>query len=235
MFDSSWTKNTDLEELDHSTVAELVTAKMRKDLQEAHLLAEKNQSLEHYQQVLRDYEEARLEMEEAKAAKAKAKDKKGRKSEPVAPVDDEEEDVEMADAEEGDDSEVKKQKSKKRKAEEDSNVSAIHNHISYSQHDTDSCFQTPQRSNSVKKPKIKLTTSSTPKTGANGVQSPKVGKESATKSVKVKASKPSKASKDADAKKEEKEAVAAKEPELTAEERLERKQVSREPPRDPLR
>lgn len=67
-------------------------------------------------------------------------------------------------------------------------------------------LQTPQRSDSVKKPKIKLT-SSTPKT-SNGVNSPK---DSTSKTLKVKA-KPKKAE-------------TPKEPELSPEEKKERKQV----------
>lgn len=77
--------------------------------------------------------------------------------------------------------------------------------------------QTPQRSESVKKPKIKLTTSSTPKAAANGAQSPKNGKESTTKASKPK----SKAAK----KDAEEKPAAPKEPELTAEERQMRKEV----------
>jgi hypothetical protein len=81
-------------------------------------------------------------------------------------------------------------------------------------------MQTPQRSESVKKPKIKLTGTSTPKT-ANGVQSTPA-KDSA-KPSKAKA-KSSKAGKEADSKKE-KEPVAPKEPELTPEDRRARKEV----------
>ena len=87
--------------------------------------------------------------------------------------------------------------------------------------------QTPQRSDSVKKPKIKFTSNSTPKAG-NGTQSPVPAKE--TKSSKSK-SKQSKATKEAEAKAEEEAAAAAaaaaaaKEPELTPEEKHVRKEV----------
>ncbi|KAI0842059.1 hypothetical protein F5Y06DRAFT_167017 [Hypoxylon sp. FL0890] len=138
----SWTANTDLSELDHSTVASMITTKMRKDLQNAHLLAAEQNSLEYYKNVLREFEEQRLAKLEAKKAKASKTPKKAKAAEVAAA--DEDEDVEMADAEEGDEAEPveKKPKSKKRKAEDDAN-----------------------------KPKIKLTNSSTPK-AANGVQSP---------------------------------------------------------------
>lgn len=73
----------------------------------------------------------------------------------------------------------------------------------------------PQRSDSVKKPKIKLTTNTKP--SANGTQSPK---ETASKPPKVK--KGSK-SKEGDSEKPKKE--APKEPELTPEEKQIRKEV----------
>ena len=87
---------------------------------------------------------------------------------------------------------------------------------------TDSEIKTPQRSDSVKKPKIKLTSNSTPK-GANGTQSPTPAKESKASKSK---SKQSKAAKEAEAKAEEEAAAAAKEPELTPEEKHLRKEVS---------
>ncbi|OTA64517.1 hypothetical protein K449DRAFT_432080 [Hypoxylon sp. EC38] len=196
----SWTNNADLSELDPSTVANMVTNKMRKDLQNAHLLAAEQNSLDYYKNVLREFEEQRLAKLEAKKAKASKTPKKGKAAEAAAA--DEDEDVEMADAEEGDEAEPveKKPKSKKRKAEDDVN--------------------TPQRSESVKKPKIKLTNSSTPK-AANGVQSP-TAKDS-SKPVKVKA-KTAKGSKDKAEVKKEKEAPAPKEPELSPEEKHMRKE-----------
>ncbi|KAK7951841.1 uncharacterized protein PG986_007569 [Apiospora aurea] len=196
----SWTRNTDLAELDPETVKDLISAKMRKDLQQAHILAAEQNELEHYKQLLLDFQEAKLAEEEAKAAKAQAKKEKtekksSKKSEATAV--DEDDDVEMADAGEDDEVPVKKPKSaKKRKAEEET--------------------ATPQRNESVKKPKIKLTTSSTPKAAANGAQSPKNGKESTTKASKPK----SKAAK----KDAEEKPAAPKEPELTPEERHVRKE-----------
>ncbi|KAK8056678.1 hypothetical protein PG993_001905 [Apiospora rasikravindrae] len=184
----SWTRNTDLAELDPETVKDLISTKMRKDLQQAHILAAEQNELEHYKQLLLDFQEAKLAEEEAKAAKAQAKKEKtekktNKKSEATAV--DEDDDVEMADAGEDDEVPVKKPKSsKKRKAEEET-----------------------ARSDSVKKPKIKLTTSSTPKAAANGAQSPKNGKESTTKASKPK----SKAAK----KDAEEKPAAPKEPELT--------------------
>ncbi|KAK8028030.1 hypothetical protein PG991_005086 [Apiospora marii] len=196
----SWTRNTDLAELDPETVKDLISAKMRKDLQQAHSLAAEQNELDHYKQVLLDFQDAKLADEEAKAAKAQAKKEKtekkssNKKSEATAVDDDD--DIEMGDAGD-DDVPVKKTKSsKKRKAEEET--------------------ATPQRSESVKKPKIKLTTSSTPKAAANGAQSPKNGKESTTKASKPK----SKAAK----KDAEEKPAAPKEPELTPEERHVRKE-----------
>lgn len=198
----SWTRNSDLDELDASTVRSLITPKMRKDLQQAHILAEEKKDLDYYKEVLREFEEQRLEALEAKAAKAKTKKEKAKKPE-SAPAEDDE-DVEMPDAEEAaEETEAKKPKSKKRKAEEGA--------------------ETPQRSDSVKKPKIKLTTNSTPKPGANGVQSPKSAKDSTSKPVKVKSKNP-KTAKETDGKKAEKETPAPKEPEMTPEERRARKE-----------
>ncbi|KAI0447419.1 hypothetical protein F4803DRAFT_546308 [Xylaria telfairii] len=190
----SWTPNTDLSELDASTVGDMVTAKMRKDLQAAHLLAAEGHDLDYYKNVLREFEEQRLAKAEAKKSKTKTP-KKSTKA-----ADEEEGDVEMDDVEEeaGEPAE-KKPKSKKRKAEDENNV--------------------PQRSDSVKKPKIKLTGTSTPK-ASNGVQS--AATKDSAKPAKAK-TKSSKASKETDSKKE-KEPTAPKEPELTPEERRARKE-----------
>ncbi|KXJ95777.1 hypothetical protein Micbo1qcDRAFT_28703 [Microdochium bolleyi] len=191
----SWTPNTDLSELDPDTVAEMTTSKMRKDLQKAHELAAENHNLEYYRDLLIKFEEereqARLErVHKAEARAAAAAEKKAKAGKPVKTPKksksgvDEDGDLEMEDI--GDDDSTTKSKTKKRKAEETN--------------------ETPQRSDSVKKPKIKLTSSSTPKT-ANGVGSPK---ESTSKTLKVKA-KPKKAE-------------TPKEPELSPEEKKERKQ-----------
>ncbi|KAK6954435.1 hypothetical protein Daesc_004402 [Daldinia eschscholtzii] len=195
----SWTNNTDLSELDPTTVASMITTKMRKDLQNAHLLAAEQNSLDYYKNVLREFEEQRLAKLEAKKAKSAKTPKKGAKAAEAATAE-EDEDIEMPDADEGDDAESveKKPKSKKRKAEDETS--------------------TPQRSESVKKPKIKLTNSSTPK-AANGVQSPSTQDSSKGVKVKAKSSKKEKA----DSKKE-KEASAPKEPELSPEERHVRKE-----------
>jgi len=192
----SWTPNTDLSELDHETVADMITSKMRKDLQKAHELASENNDLQYYRDLLQKFEEereqARVEKEEkAKAKAAAAAEKKAKTSVKPAKTPkkskasvDEDGDMDMEDI--GDDDDVPKSKAKKRKAE-------------------DASEQTPQRTDSVKKPKIKLTSSSTPK--ANGAASPK---DSSSKTLKVKA-KPKKAE-------------PPKEPELSPEEKKERKQ-----------
>lgn len=125
---SSWTRNTDLAELDPETVKDLISAKMRKDLQQAHSLAAEQNELGHYKQVLLDFQDAKLADEEAKAAKAQAKKEKtekksssSKKSEATTVDDDD--DIEMGDAGD-DDVPVKKAKSsKKRKAEEETAVS----------------------------------------------------------------------------------------------------------------
>ncbi|KAI0383852.1 hypothetical protein F5Y04DRAFT_22615 [Hypomontagnella monticulosa] len=197
----SWTNNTDLSELDPSTVASMITTKMRKDLQNAHLLAAEQYDLDYYKNVLREFEEQRLAKIEAKRNK---KSKKATKAVETTAAD-EDEDIEMPDAdiEEPEEAEPaeKKPKSKKRKADDETN--------------------TPQRADSVKKPKFKLTNSGTPK-ASNGVQSP-TPKESA-KGVKVKA-KPAKSGKEkAEPKKEKEASVVPKEPELTPEERHVRKE-----------
>lgn len=122
---SSWTRNTDLEDLDPTVVKDLITPKMRKDLAQAHELAEEKRGLEYYKQVLLEFQEAKIADQEAKAARARAKKDKSKKVEQPEP----EEDVEMpdADAQEGEEeSDAKKQKTKKRKAEDDASVSTLY-------------------------------------------------------------------------------------------------------------
>lgn len=81
-------------------------------------------------------------------------------------------------------------------------------------------MQTPQRADSVKKPKIKLTTSATPKAANGATATPKSTKTAESKSTKSKSKK-----KDAaDDKKAEKESTP-KEPELSAEDKHTRKEV----------
>ena len=126
-------------------------------LYNAHQLASENHDLEYFKNLLREFEEARLEEEAAKeaarAAKVAKTPKKGKKSQDT--VDDaDDEDVEMGDAEEA---EKKSKATKKRKADDDT--------------------ATPKRTESVKKPKIKLTT--TPK--ANGTDTPKTKEKKAAK------------------------------------------------------
>lgn len=131
MSDSSWIPNTDLSELDHETVVDMVTSKMRKDLQKAHELAGENNNLEYYREVLAKFEEdrvqARLEITQRMEAKAAAAAEK--KSKAVKPVKtpkkskpgiDDDGDLDMEDI--GDDDLTTKSKSKKRKAEDASEV-----------------------------------------------------------------------------------------------------------------
>lgn len=101
---------------------------MSKSLYAAYQLAAENHDLDHFKNVLRDFEETRRSDEKAaqEAIKAKASAKRGKKSKDV--VQDEDEDVEMADA--GADEVEKEDKpkaSKKRKAVDDEiSVSYIH-------------------------------------------------------------------------------------------------------------
>ncbi|KAJ4320843.1 hypothetical protein N0V84_005664 [Fusarium piperis] len=175
-----WVPNTSLTELSPEKAAETITEKMRKDLREAFELASQDNPIDYYQDVLKQFQEELIAQEEAKK-EAAATPKKSKKGKAKAPADD----LEMDDV---DDDVPEKPKSKKRKAEDDAS--------------------TPQRSDSVKKPKIKLNTS-TPK-AANGT--PKSKDESATK-TKLKVKKSS-----------EKKAEGPKEPKMTAEQRRQRKE-----------
>ncbi|KAK3383394.1 hypothetical protein B0T24DRAFT_604795 [Lasiosphaeria ovina] len=196
-----WVPNTDLIDLDPATVKDMKTDLKRKDLQAAHELASQNNNLTFYKDLLHQYQEELLQQEEAeekaKAAKAATPNKK--KIKVVSSADDE--DVEVPDAADEETTSVKEKKTKKRKAEE--------------------TVETPQRTDSVKKPKIKLTTSSTPK-APNGTASASKPAKSASekKPAKSKAAKP----KEAEEKKAEKEVVTPKEPEVSPEEKHARKE-----------
>ncbi|KAH6854475.1 hypothetical protein B0I37DRAFT_31641 [Chaetomium sp. MPI-CAGE-AT-0009] len=187
-----WVPNTELLKLDPETVLDVKLDKMRKTLQAAHHLAAESHPLSYYKEVLQNYQEELIEQEKAKAAKAATP--KGKKSKAVSEDDD---DVDMEDAPEADETPAKDKKAKKRKAEDSA--------------------ETPRRSDSVKKPKIKLTTSATPKATNGGTATPKSTKATDSKSAKSKSKK-----KDSDDKKAE-EAAAAKEPELSAEDKHIRK------------
>ncbi|KAL1837431.1 hypothetical protein VTJ49DRAFT_3783 [Mycothermus thermophilus] len=183
-----WVPNTELIDLDPQTVLDVKLDKMRKDLQLAHKLAAEQHPLSYYKELLQSYQEELIEQEKAKAAKLATP--KGKKSKARAASEDE--DVEMEDAPEED----PKKSAKKRKAE--------------------GSAETPQRADSVKKPKIKLTTSSTPKPANGASATPKSSsKPSESKSAKSKSKK-----KEDDKEKE----ATPKEPELTPEERHARKE-----------
>ncbi|KND90157.1 PWWP domain-containing protein 3, partial [Tolypocladium ophioglossoides CBS 100239] len=183
-----WVQNTALSELTAEKAKGTITEKMRKDLKGAFELAAEHNAVEHYQEILKNFQEELLAQEQAKmeAAATPKKSKKG-KGKPA----DEDEDADMEDA----DAAPKSAKSKKRKAEDETS--------------------TPQRPDSVKKPKIKLNTSSTPKT-ANGAGTPKSAGGSTAKSVKAKPKKTKEGG--------EKRAEAPKETKMTAEERHLRKE-----------
>lgn len=188
-----WVSNKDLVDLDSDTVADLITPKMRKDLQLAHEIAAEGHELEYYKDLLQQFQEELIEKQkaaEAKAAAAATPKKSKKQAKSSADV----EDVEMEDVDDEPSTAKAKKSEKKRKTTEDS--------------------ETPQRSESVKKPKIKLTNNATPKT-ANGA-TPKSAKGSGEAKTK-KAKKPAK---EAD---EEEKVQSPKEPEMSAEDRFERK------------
>lgn len=172
--------------LDSEKVTEQINSKMRKDLQAAHELAAENYDLDYYKGVLQQFQEELIEKQKAAEAKAAAASTpKGSKKKAKAIADD---DIEMEDV----DDEPSRKKDKKRKNPEGS--------------------ETPQRADSVKKPKIKLTNNSTPKSNGAASKSAKAGGEA-------------KASKKAKKPKEESEerVQTPKEPEMSAEDRWERK------------
>lgn len=192
-----WVPNSDLIELDPSTVKDVKIEK-RKDLQAAHELASQSHPLSFYKDLLHQYQEDLIEQEKAKAAKA-ATPSKSKKAKALV---DEDDDIDMPDADNVDEdtTPVKEKKPKKRKAEDTA--------------------ETPQRAESVKKPKIKLTVNSTPKT-ANGTTSTPKSTKAATEGKVTKAK--AKKAKETEEKKVEKEVVAPKEPELSPEEKHARK------------
>ncbi|KAK0730678.1 hypothetical protein B0H67DRAFT_639153 [Lasiosphaeris hirsuta] len=191
-----WVPNSDLIELDPSTVKDVKIEK-RKDLQAAHELASQSHPLSFYKDLLHQYQEDLIEQEKAKAAKAATPSKSKKTKAPVG----EDDDIDMPDADEVDEdtTPVKEKKPKKRKAEDTA--------------------ETPQRSESVKKPKIKLTVNSTPKTANGTAPAPKSTKV-ATEGKATKAK--SKKAKETE-EKVENEVVAPKEPELSPEEKHARK------------
>ncbi|EQL02922.1 PWWP domain-containing protein [Ophiocordyceps sinensis CO18] len=153
-----WVQNTALSELSADRAKDSITDKMRRDLKAAFELAAEHHPVEHYKQILKSFQEEQIAQEEARK-QAAATPKKSKKGKGKAADDDEDADVEDADVA------PKSAKSKKRKAEEDAS--------------------TPQRPDSVKKPKIKLNTSSTPKT-ANGAATPNFAGGAAVKPSKAK-------------------------------------------------
>ncbi|KAK2020186.1 hypothetical protein LZ32DRAFT_12398 [Colletotrichum eremochloae] len=189
-----WVPNSALQELSSEKATELLTDKVKKaELRDAFELAIEQHPLDHYKDELQKYQDELAQKQAAKDAREAAK-----KNKKKAPAVIEDEDVDMADAADDEVTESKdKTKTKKRKADEEA-------------------VSTPARTDSAKKPKIKLNTSSTPKT-TNGTATPKSGKESTAKPSKSKSAK-----KDNVEKKAEKE--TPKEPELTAEEKHHRKE-----------
>ncbi|KAK0118791.1 hypothetical protein ONS95_007671 [Cadophora gregata] len=197
-----WIPNTDLCDLDPEEVG-TVPPKMRKDLAAARTLAAEQHDLEYFKEILKAFMEAReadkraKEVIKAEKQAKKAAGKKEKKSAAKAVVEDEDADLEMADAigePESDGADVTEPvKTNKRKAED-----------------------TPQGSDSVKKPRttIKLNT----KKDLNGASTPKTPKEATPKTTK---SKKTKATPKAA---ENPKAVVPKEPEMTAEEKRAKKE-----------
>ncbi|EXV00666.1 PWWP domain protein [Metarhizium robertsii] len=206
-----WEKNTNLSELSAEKAKDTINDKMRKDLKAAYELAIEHHPVEYYKDILKSFQEELIAQEEARK-EAAATPKKGKKGKSKAA---EEEDAEVIEPD------ASAKKSKKRKAEDEVAVSAIpraHGESKGAEGLTGvSTNKTPQRSDSVKKPKIKLNTSSTPKT-ANGAGAPKSTAGSATKITKVKTKKPKEA-KEAG----EKKAESSKETKIDPEERHKRK------------
>ncbi|KAL7922651.1 hypothetical protein ACQKWADRAFT_75472 [Trichoderma austrokoningii] len=181
-----WVANTALSELTADKARDTIGDKMRKDLKAAFELAIEQNSIEHYKAILQSFQDELIAQEEARkeAAATPKKSKKGK-----AKAVDEDEDVDMEDAEE-----APKPKPKKRKvADEEAAI--------------------PQRSESVKKPKIKLNTSSSASKAANGAAVPKAQEEKPAKVAKAKSKKGT-----------DKKSDAPKEPKLTPEERRLRKE-----------
>ncbi|KAH8602880.1 hypothetical protein B0O99DRAFT_14557 [Bisporella sp. PMI_857] len=198
-----WVANYDLVDMDVDTVGN-VSDKMRKDLQAAHLLAAEQNDLDYFKDILANFMQAKAaeaaEKEAAKAAKQASKEaskSKQRKSISKAVVD-EDEDVEMEDAAEDQNSEgdgASAEKPKKTKKRK-----------------ADEDGAAPQRADSVKKPKtIKI--NNTPK-ATNGTATPKPAKDASAKPKTKKAA----------AKPKEPEPVIPQEPELTPEQKQDKKQ-----------
>ena len=233
-YDSSgWIPNKDLVDLDVDTVGEIPST-MRKDLQLAHLLAAEQNDLTYFKGVLNTFmqeKEAELAAKEAAKAEKKAKKaaaRKEKKSAKVVENGDDNEDVDMTDAPGEMDSEgpgmaeVAEVNKKKRKSKDQDDVSSTH--LSYIMLLSTWNLLTSCQRESVKKPRssgIKLTIS-TPKSAkaANGTATPKSAKEPTTKEKKPKTKK------SATKAPETPEAVVAKEPEATAEEKRAKKEVS---------
>lgn len=194
-----WVPNSDLIDLDPSTVLEVKMDKMRKDLQAAHHLAAESHPLSYYKDLLQQYQEELIEKEKLKAAKAAAAAApKVKKAKSAAPASDE--DVDMEDVPE-DETPAKEKKAKKRKADEPA--------------------ETPARAESVKKPKIKLTSSAN-KTAPNGAPASTPAKSAKPAAADPKSTKPKpKKAKDTE---EKAEVSTPKEPELTPKEKHDRKE-----------
>lgn len=163
-YGSGWVSNKDLIDLDPTTVMEQPHSKKHKDLVLAHQLAAENNDLDFYKGVLNQFQIELLEKQqqaEAKAAAAATAGKSNKKKGKSAADDDD--DVDMEDV----DTPATAKKDKKRKAGDS---------------------ETPQRAESVKKPKIKLNNNSTPKSNGASSKAGKLGGDgkSAKKAKQVK-------------------------------------------------
>ncbi|CAK7266122.1 Pre-mRNA-splicing helicase BRR2 [Sporothrix epigloea] len=194
-YEFGWVPNQDMSDLDPEKVVDAINDKMRKDLQQAHHLAAENNSLDFYKELLRQFQADKEEAEEAKrqAAEAKRLAQATPKKSKKAAVD---EDADMMDVPDDEDVTASTTKSKKRKAEED--------------------VRTPKTTDSAKKPKIKITSSGTPKSSGtpSSATKNKTGKSPAD--TKVKNASKVQPSDNADS-------TASAEPELDPEEKRRRK------------
>lgn len=117
---SGWVQNTALSELTAEKAKDTITEKMRKDLKAAFELAAQHNAVEHYEDILKNFQEELLAQEQARidaATNATTTPKKSKKGKAKPADEDEDADVEDADTA------PKSAKSKKRKAEDDISVS----------------------------------------------------------------------------------------------------------------
>ncbi|KAM0338933.1 hypothetical protein ACHAPU_011129 [Fusarium lateritium] len=105
-----WVPNAQLTELPSDKARDSITEKMRKDLKEAFTLAAEGNSIDHYKEVLKQFQDELLAKQQAAATPKKSKKGKAKAAD---------EDVDMEDI---DDVAAEKPKTKKRKAEDEAST-----------------------------------------------------------------------------------------------------------------